>query len=858
MSSTTIDRLDGLSSSAAIKGPCRVATTGNIALYGLQTIDGVAVSSGDRVLVKSQSASYENGIYVADTGQWRRSRDFNKTRDVVNGTQVLVTGGSSPNRWYGVTSANPVNVGTDPIIFALSDNLAAAQAAAAAAIAAAQNAVGQAAVPIFNSVSALASLSVPQFMNSIRVNGFTAAGDGGGGFYVRATSQPTGEYASLAFRSADRFLPDGSTSSANGGWWAFSQRWSALEVMQDIASLWANGDVADVACYGDSTTEGVGTTGRTENPVDGNGDAIGTRDQSQFALNAWPWRTEWVLKAVYPNFGTSRILNCGYTGTQMVDGWATRNMQKAVIDNAFLITGRVPRAVIIAFGLNDVRTLDTVVRKTFISELRAACRFFMSKGVVPIIQTCDPTWRGDAPRDSWKPVEIIDAIKSSVAAELGIPLMDTGSDIKTWMNCNKDGHNYFENQPDALHGRDVWHSFKGGAVARHFMRNFVTRQAGKGAQRISNSSPEMRIAVDNSRVFQLLQSRDGACYTSGAALAPNGLAASMWVWNEDPDAEVIYRGVANEDYGLSQFTATAARPRHRVVDITSMGAFTERYPANICFSSSSYGRVCDVPYRIMKLPFGLSNVHYRIDDNTAYFIGHYEIRSTPEWMTTASFGKSTNGRYTRIELNALKGRGPYVREFNRGSSNASVIELMPTAPDMSNVVGLCGGDLAYIYLRAVIPVGTGVIIGWTPNYTNNSSGARDDVSILFLYRTSTAMNLYHGQRLSGVVSWTQRGGNGTITQTADADGAYRFMIRHYRPADTSSIEVYEGWNYPVTPMITYTANPGDVVPSFAYTMGGMIRTAETGASGYFNFRIMEMFGAQETDARVLDPVLVAS
>lgn len=118
MASTAIDRLDGLSSSAAIKGPCRVATTANIALYGLQTIDGIALADDDRVLVKDQTAGYENGIYVVDTGQWRRSKDFNKTRDVVKGTAVFVTDGTAHSETlWSVTSDNPVVVGTDDIDF---------------------------------------------------------------------------------------------------------------------------------------------------------------------------------------------------------------------------------------------------------------------------------------------------------------------------------------------------------------------------------------------------------------------------------------------------------------------------------------------------------------------------------------------------------------------------------------------------------------------------------------------------------------------------------------------------------------------------------------------------------------------
>ncbi|TCL70657.1 hypothetical protein [Rhizobium sp. BK251] len=146
MTSIKIDRLDGLSSAAAIKGPCLVATTGNITLYGEQTIDGVAVVTGNRVLVKDQTAAYENGIYVCDTGQWRRTKDFNRTDDVVEGTQLLVTDGATYTRsLWCVVSSNPIVVGTDSISFSQTIVSAAEiEAATAAAIAAAEAAAAYA------------------------------------------------------------------------------------------------------------------------------------------------------------------------------------------------------------------------------------------------------------------------------------------------------------------------------------------------------------------------------------------------------------------------------------------------------------------------------------------------------------------------------------------------------------------------------------------------------------------------------------------------------------------------------------------------------------------------------------------
>jgi hypothetical protein len=114
----TMDRLRGSLSSVAIKPPARVATTSDIALVGVQTIDGVALAEGDRVLVKNQSDPRLNGIYLASLSSWRRAPDFNGTGDAVMGTQLCVNHGSTQaNFRYKVASTDPVVVGTDSIVF---------------------------------------------------------------------------------------------------------------------------------------------------------------------------------------------------------------------------------------------------------------------------------------------------------------------------------------------------------------------------------------------------------------------------------------------------------------------------------------------------------------------------------------------------------------------------------------------------------------------------------------------------------------------------------------------------------------------------------------------------------------------
>ena len=71
----TKNYVDNLSQGLDAKASCAAATTANITLSGAQTIDGVAVIAGDRVLVKDQTTTANNGIYVAAAGTWSRATD---------------------------------------------------------------------------------------------------------------------------------------------------------------------------------------------------------------------------------------------------------------------------------------------------------------------------------------------------------------------------------------------------------------------------------------------------------------------------------------------------------------------------------------------------------------------------------------------------------------------------------------------------------------------------------------------------------------------------------------------------------------------------------------------------------------
>lgn len=71
----TKNYVDSVAQGLDVKASAVVATTANITLSGTQTIDGVALVAGDRVLVKNQSTASQNGIYVVAAGAWTRSTD---------------------------------------------------------------------------------------------------------------------------------------------------------------------------------------------------------------------------------------------------------------------------------------------------------------------------------------------------------------------------------------------------------------------------------------------------------------------------------------------------------------------------------------------------------------------------------------------------------------------------------------------------------------------------------------------------------------------------------------------------------------------------------------------------------------
>lgn len=101
-----------------VKDSVRVATTANITLSGTQTIDGVSVIAGDRVLVKDQTTGSQNGIYVVAAGAWSRSADANVSSEVTGGMFTFVNEGTvNADSGWVLTTNDTITLDTTALTF---------------------------------------------------------------------------------------------------------------------------------------------------------------------------------------------------------------------------------------------------------------------------------------------------------------------------------------------------------------------------------------------------------------------------------------------------------------------------------------------------------------------------------------------------------------------------------------------------------------------------------------------------------------------------------------------------------------------------------------------------------------------
>jgi hypothetical protein len=115
----------GTSGSGAIsswKEPVRAASTGNgtlsTAFENGDTLDGVTLATGDRILLKDQSTGSQNGIYVVNaSGAPTRAVDADSGGELVGATVFVSEGTANADKVFACTTNATITVGSTSLVF---------------------------------------------------------------------------------------------------------------------------------------------------------------------------------------------------------------------------------------------------------------------------------------------------------------------------------------------------------------------------------------------------------------------------------------------------------------------------------------------------------------------------------------------------------------------------------------------------------------------------------------------------------------------------------------------------------------------------------------------------------------------
>lgn len=112
--------LKGLSN---VKNAARVATTTNgtlsTAYANGQTVDGVTLTTGDRILLKDQTTQTENGLYTVNvSGVPTRATDADTAAEIKDMIIFIEAGTANADKWFKLTNDGTITLGSTNLTYA--------------------------------------------------------------------------------------------------------------------------------------------------------------------------------------------------------------------------------------------------------------------------------------------------------------------------------------------------------------------------------------------------------------------------------------------------------------------------------------------------------------------------------------------------------------------------------------------------------------------------------------------------------------------------------------------------------------------------------------------------------------------
>lgn len=595
-----------------------------------------------------------------------------------------------------------------------------------------------------------------------------------------------------------------------------------IKTLDYWAARMHGGETVRITCYGDSTTDGNGSSSWTANPttpVSGfpwDTAPVANSDHNAEAPNAWPIKLQTILRQYHRNNNIS-VYNAGYSGQQMQNGWANYYFEKAVLQNPYIPSN--PQIVIIGFGLNDITDAGNKITQ-HIAQTIEVMKKVVAAGATPVLVTCDANWRsyngwnaGSSGRDNEEAAAQIDAAKKYMASVLGVSIIDQDFMQKTWMSKNSDYSNQYQLQPDGLHWGDTGHSMKAAFVAQSFMPD-ILRCYGTDIERICWMDSRMRYAKNYTSSWVPASGEEGYRYSrfpriwyiQAADYAGSEVIFDFFVWSEGNQDSLLYRNFGNSNIGSAY--AAEQLPRVRVFSLGSTTAYYDKELPDTG-EDEAYINATDRPFYLTKLRYGLNRIQLIAPSTSgvgAFWGGWFEFN--PFWKAKATFGYVNNyGAPNYVQVNALEKTGPLDFRFEADTANNRVAFMNPEMFDGTNCADIGQvGDKVEILVEGFFDTDTGFLFfgGKSLNRNSGSTDNNQEDNCLLLYATSKTFNLLqlrYPYQSSAPYPQIQTGIDDVYSAT---DRARKFLIRCEKTSPTTqTIKVYDGWETIDTPVLNY-------------------------------------------------------
>lgn len=357
---------------------------------------------------------------------------------------------------------------------------------------------------------------------------------------------------------------------------------------QDAWVAWENNQKFPVAFFGDSTIDGVGTTGHTNN-------VIGTDHQPP---NAFTTKLQENIRSV-TNTVAPRIYNAGFSGRTA--DWGFQNIEAIFGDEYSDL-----KMLGIGFGINDRLVANTTLYKEqFKTNIENIILWAFDNDVMPFLLTTQAILQpasstGTYPlRDSEKINSVANRVKKELAKKYNLELIDINEMTEKLMQNSLSNLTTIIN--DTLHFGDVGHKFEADLLFTIFCPRVIFAKNGQvldfSTQKIKSTISELLVKKEANYVSQYHKS---FAYHDKTNMTDT-LLQEFIVFSLDTDISIYVNRIQTKK---AEFTLPATDAQRPYAMINGVKTILPDVLLNSYFTE--YGMY--LPQKLSKLSFGLNTL----------------------------------------------------------------------------------------------------------------------------------------------------------------------------------------------------------------------------------------------------------